>query len=474
MTALAGGVPRLFRSFRDPAGTLVRSGDRILRAVHPDSQAALTGFLATRVAKEAMEAGALVRTISVPSQEFPEPTDWPVYEHECVSFPSYPYEWPAEMLHAAAARTLELGIRALDEGFGLKDANPYNVLFRGSDAVFVDVLSFEKRDELEPAWRAYGQFARTFLLPLLAHKYFGMPLQQAFLAQRDGLEPETLYRMAGFFRRFQPLFLNLVTLPKMFGKKDDPSVYHPAPSASKEKALFIVEGLLKRAEKQLSAVAPEGVTDSTWSGYLDSKSLYTPAQLAQKERFFREALALARPASLLDVGANEGHFSFLAARDGASVVAIDIDPVVVGSIWKRAAKEELDVLPLVVDLTRPSPAIGWRNQECLSFLDRASQRFDMVSMLAVLHHMLVTERVPLEDILALADQLSRDYLLIEFVSPEDPMFRRIVRGREKLYEKITRESFEAAAQARFELVRSEKVEGLHRWLYLYRRRIKTN
>ena len=173
------------------------------------------------------------------------------------------------------------------------------------------------------------------------------------------------------------------------------------------------------------------------SGYLDQKSLYTPAQLARKEAFVSEALALARPKTVLDVGANEGHFSFLAARQGASVVAIDSDPVVAGAIWRAASLDRLDVLPLVVDLTRPTPAIGWRNQECLSFLDRATGHFDMVMMLAVLHHMLVTERIPLEDLLALAADLTRDYALIEFVAPEDPMFQRIVRGRQKLYSHLT-------------------------------------
>ena len=170
------------------------------------------------------------------------------------------------------------------------------------------------------------------------------------------------------------------------------------------------------------------------------------------------------------MGANEGRFSLLAAQRGASVVAIDSDPAVVGTIWRQAHARSLDVLPLVVDLTRPTPAIGWRNQECDSFLERARGHFDMVMMLAVLHHMLVTERVPLEEILSLAAELTREYLLIEFVAPADPMFRRIVRGREALHEHLTFERFEATAAARFELVKSLRIEGLHRCLYLFRRR----
>jgi SAM-dependent methyltransferase len=177
---------------------------------------------------------------------------------------------------------------------------------------------------------------------------------------------------------------------------------------------------------------------------------------------------------VLDVGANEGHFSFMAARAGGSVVAIDSDTAVAGAIWRRAAREGLDVQPAVVDLARPTPAIGWMNQECDSFLDRACGNFDMVLMLAVLHHMLVTDQIPLEQVLELAAKLTRDYLLLEFVAPEDPMFRKIVRGREALYSHLTHASFETAAARHFELIRSARIDGLHRWLYLFRRRTATS
>jgi hypothetical protein len=468
MTAPAGILPITFRSFRDPAGRLVRTRDRILRVVDAAYSSDLESFLATRTGREAMETGHLVRTIRVESPELGlcEHSE-SVYEHEQIPFPSYPYEWPPEMLYAAAVLTLDLGLKALHEGFGLKDATPYNVLYRGAEPVFVDVLSFERRDPLDPCWIAYAQFVRTFLLPLLAQRDFGSTLQQIFSGQRDGLEPETLYQRSGVLERLKPPFFSLVTLPKLLGggRDGDESIYRTRKSSSAEQAQYILEGLMNRAGKQLDAVAPRGVAHSTWTGYLDHKSLYTPSQLAQKQRFFEQALALTKPASLLDVGANEGHFSLLAARSGVSVVAIDTDPAVVGSIWKQASKEKLDVLPLVVDITRPSPATGWRNRECLSFLERAGidsgGGFDMVSLLAVVHHIFVTERIPMEDLLDLADQLSRRDVLIEFVGPEDPMFRRIVRGRDLLYSNISRESFEAAANARFELLRSEQIDGLH-------------
>lgn len=451
----------------------MRHGDRIFRVVNPSGAADLEAFLQTRLARDAMESGKLVRSVRVPPAEVSQLVSGAdcVYEHERVAFPSYPYEWPAEMLHAAATLTIGLAMDSAREGFGLKDATPENVLFRGSAPVFVDVLSFERRNPLDSAWMPYAQFVRTFLLPLLANREFGMPAHQILSGQRDGLEPETVYRWAGPFRRLRPPFLSLVSMPKWLASRgtDSTAIYHPKPAASEEQARFILEGVLESCRGNLNKVKPRPAP-SVWSNYLDHKSLYTPAQLAQKEAFVSEALAMARPRTTLDVGANEGRFSFLAASNGSSVVAIDSDPVVAGTIWREASGRRLDVLPLVVDLTRPTPAIGWKNEENASFLDRARGRFDLVLMLAVIHHMLVRERIPLEDLLDLAGELSRDYVLIEFVAPEDPMFQRIVRGREELYSHLTKARFEASATERFELVRSARIDGLYRWLYLFRRR----
>ena len=104
------------------------------------------------------------------------------------------------MLHASGLLTLDLALAAFDEGFGLKDATPWNVLFRGPTPVFVDWLSLERRDPHDPTWLPYAQFVRTFLLPLIAHREFNTPLDQIFLSRRDGLEPEDVYRRRAGWR----------------------------------------------------------------------------------------------------------------------------------------------------------------------------------------------------------------------------------------------------------------------------------
>jgi len=396
-----------------------------------------------------------------------------VVEHVRIEFPSFPYEWAPEMLHAAGLLTLDLAQRLLGDGLGLKDATPYNVLFKGPDPVFIDVLSFERREPGDATWLPYAQFVRTFLLPLLANRAYGLGLDQILTTRRDGLEPEEVYRWSKPLERLRPPFFSLVSMPTWLGSKhspDDASIYGKKILPNAEKARFVLETLLNGLRRTLCRLQPAQGVRSTWSDYMTGNNNYTTEHFSAKQLFVQEALAEFSCCSVLDVGCNTGHFSAIAARSGASVVAIDYDPVVLGDVWRNARSEKLNILPLAVNLTRPSPGTGWRNQECPSFLERARGKFDCVLMLAVIHHMLVTERVPLEDIVDLAAELTTDLLIIEFIAPEDSMFRRLTRGREELHKDLNREVFEAVCEPRFERLRMQHVDGTTRWLYLLRKR----
>ena len=110
--------------------------------------------------------------------------------------------------------------------------------------------------------------------------------------------------------------------------------------------------------------------------------------------------------------------------------------------------------------------MGWRNREHVSFLDRARGSFDAVFLLAVIHHLLVTDGIPLAEILDLAAELTTGICVAEFVGPGDPMFRRLLRGRDYLYEGLGNATFEAAAVRSFRIARSLRLGQSDRWLYL--------
>ena len=472
-------------SFRDPAGRLFPVNGRILRAINPSGESDLRAFLNSAAARQLTDRGRLVRTTLLdPSQvvdlhneteQLREPgwADATLHvEHERVPFQSFPYEWPPEMLHDAARLTLDLAESLMDEGFGLKDATPYNVLFNGPRPVFVDWLSFERRDPQDPTWLPYAQFVRTFLLPLLVNKYFNLRSDQLLLANRDGLEPQEVYRLCGKVRRLFPPFLTLVSLPSWLGanaEAGEGKAYRQRRVQNQERASYIFKHLLHGLRGKLTSLAPQEKKTSPWSDYM-SKNRYTDDYFSLKQSFVERALDAGQVMRVLDVGCNTGFFSFLAARKGASVVAIDYDPVVVGNVWRKARAESVDVLPLVVNLTRPTPSTGWLNSECSSFLERARGSFDVVLMLAVIHHMLVTERIPLSQIIGLAAEITTKLLIIEYVPPDDPMFRRITRGRDHLHEDLTQRSFERACAKHFETLKAEPLGDSGRWLYLLRKR----
>jgi SAM-dependent methyltransferase len=478
--------PWATESFRDPAGRVFASAERVIRVVEGSAAADLACLLASTTARRFVAAGHLVGTRLLEPTEIADlrregelgdalriDPSAAVVEHQPVAFPSYPHEWPPEMLEAAGSLTLDLAEALSPDGWGLKDATPYNVLFTGPVPVFVDLLSFERRTPGDPLWLAHAQFERTFLLPLLLARRLGVPLQQTFLVRRDGLEPEDVYEACGPLRRLLPPYLTLASVPTWLGRSrglDDARMYHREMRVDPEKARFVLAALFRRLRRVLARVGRLKTRRSRWLTYATRGGSYSTAQLDAKRAFVDRAITECRPRTVLDVGCNTGDFSVLAARRGARVVAIDSDPAVVGEAWRRVRNARLDVLPLVVDLGRPTPDVGWRNRECPGFLARARGAFDAVLMLAVLHHLLVTERVPLDEIVDLTADLTTDVLVIEFVGPDDPMFRRLARGRDELFSSLTTERFQAAVGRRFDILRSQRLEGASRWLYLLRRR----
>jgi SAM-dependent methyltransferase len=473
---------RINESFRDPGGSLFRFAGRILRAVNSSGSGDLEAYLHSPHVQRLRESGSAVGVIPLDQAEQARMLSnarvralWDgiqatqLLEHEAIPFPSFPYEWAPEMLFAAAKLTIEMAMGLIGEGLGLKDATPLNILFRGPKPVFIDALSVERREPGDARWLAYAQFVRTFLLPLAMNKEFGLRMDQVFLAARDGVEPEEIYRLLKPWQRLKRPYFGLVTMPRLLGERrrgSRPDLYKRRLDADPERALFVMTRVLSGLDKALRRVSPPAGVQSDWSNYMDGNNNYSTEQFRFKEKFVSSMLSAHRPPVVLDVGCNNGHFSAMAARNGASVVAIDYDPVVVGQVWRTASAENLNILPLVVNLTRPTPSIGWMNREWPSFLSRATGHFDCVLMLAVLHHMLVTERIPLPSVINLAADLTRHLLVLEYVGPSDSMFQRLARGREALHASLCPEQLEAACLPRFEILRRDPVPGADRILYL--------
>jgi 2-polyprenyl-3-methyl-5-hydroxy-6-metoxy-1,4-benzoquinol methylase len=358
------------------------------------------------VASEIVEPGAS----GIPACE--EGGFW--LKHPRIDPISYPWEWAPAQWQAAAELTLGIAGKAIDAGWTLKDATPLNVVFRGARPVFVDVLSFEPRNQHSTVWLAYGQFVRTFLLPLVAAKYLNWPLQ-ATLFWRDGYEPTMLARALPLRHRLNPNLLDVVTLAAMLEGKGKARAKRPETKTDPELAKHILHKRLARLKKQIGHTAG-GKNASEWSTYNQSASHYQPADVEAKQAFVRGVLERLRPASVLDIGANTGTYSLMAAEAGAKVVALDNDTAALEVLFRTAAGAKKPVTTMVANIARPTPAAGWRNREQFSLLERLSGKFDLVLMLAVIHHLILREQAPLTHIAGLAAELTTRSLVVEGVA----------------------------------------------------------
>ncbi|MBS1872919.1 MAG: class I SAM-dependent methyltransferase [Acidobacteria bacterium] len=462
-------------SFRDPDGYVIHSGSNVWRCIYPHAVDRTKAFLDSPAARRWMSEGVLCRTGVVSPEEADHPREVGadvalLLRHEPVPFPSYPFEWPAEMLHAAARVTLRLAREADEAELALKDATPYNVMFRGTAPIFLDILSFSERTPLDPMWRPYAQFVQTFIYPLLAMRFAGLRPDELLSANRDGIGPERMLRLCPAWRLMTPALFGAVMLPALAGRRAEGGErrYVARQAGDAGEARYLLHRTFARAAKLLDQAAPPAPSGETVD-YETTGHTYGKDALARKDDFVEAALRKHAPAWVLDIGANTGRYSRMAARAGARVVSVDKAPEASGALWRRAVKENADILPLAVDLARPTPAMGWMNGETRSFLERARGRFDCVLMLAVAHHLAVTERVPLARIFELAWELTSDVLVIEYVAPADSQFRQIARGRDELHTGMTQAAFEEAAALRFELAEACDVTPTRR-LYCYRRK----
>lgn len=461
---MAASSPAAMETFRDPWGSLRIENGRVLRKVKRDLAGPALAFLRSELAEKWVASGRLVSTTIVDEHIA---TQEMLLEHPRIFFTTYPWEWTPGQWVAAAGLTLDLCESLVEKGLILKDATPLNVLFESSRPVFVDVLSIEKRVEASPLWIAYGQFVRTFLLPLVAYKYLGWPLS-ACLQRRDGYEPSDLYPYLSHMQRWSRPVRSLVTLPYLLEKRGTAGSGRLELRQSPEIATAVLRRNLRRLRNMLAQLTPTE-HKTRWSDYSHTAEHYSDADHGLKQSFVRRALATVKPENVLDLGANAGVYSRIAASCGANVIGWDTDIAASEQSWQVAVEQRLLVLPVLADPARPTPAAGWRNAESLPLLERARGRFDCVMMLGLIHHLLIADQIPLGQVVWLLRELTTRYAIAEWVPRTDPRFVDLVRGRDDLYSHLDETAFLDAIHAHFILVMREQLNN-RRTLFLLKTR----
>ncbi len=453
---------RLGASFRDPSGFVYKKSGVLLRQVNESYRDAFR-LLTESGLYESLVQGSLLIPHTAASFDLALTEDAAfVIKPEIISTISYPYEWSFSQLKDAALLTLQVQKTAIQHGMSLKDASAYNVQFHHGRPIFLDTLSFEPYLEGKP-WIAYRQFCQHFVAPLVLMSHVDVRLGKLSENFIDGIPLDLASRISHPFTRLNvKIGLHLHLHAKLQAKSaNEAPKPEPASKFSKNALLGLIDGLSSLVEGL--QWKPEG---TEWADYY-SDTNYSSTSMAAKKEMVKSCLQTIEPAPKIvwDLGANNGEFSAIATGLGIRTVAWDIDPAAVEKNY-RSRRDDRLMLPLVQDLTNPSPDLGWGLKERDSFIGRGP--VDAVMALALVHHLAISNNVPLQDVAEFMARIG-EWLIIEFVPKEDSQVQRLLATREDVFPSYTKAGFESAFSAHFRIVSSENVEGTVRTLYLMRR-----
>ncbi|MGQ3050320.1 MAG: class I SAM-dependent methyltransferase [Roseateles sp.] len=452
-------------SFRDPDGNVEDDGQQVWRRVQAHAAATTAELLDSPLYADLVRDGLLIGV----EEQHPQADGSLLLRHRRVEMPTYAFEWTPAMLADAARLTLEIQRRAWAAGWNLKDAATSNVLFEGCKPVFCDLLSLQRRQPADPpGWLAYGQFVRHFVLPLLAVAELGRTPRDIFLAHRDGLRAVEIAPFIPWHAHLGLAMWLHVRLPARLERRRIRSDQKAA-GASKAGGADGTPWLLGNLGRFIDRLESHGRSLSTWSEYTGNRDHYQAVELTAKRKAVEALLSEGRCGRVLDIGANSGEFSLIAARAGSQVLALDDDVNALHDLHIQARRLNVPVQCLHANFAQPTPATGWRLAETLGLPQRFAGRFDLVLALAVIHHLTVTERLPTTQLFEVLADCCRDTLLLEFVPRDDPRFIELAGPNMDLYQHWDVAFVLSCAEPWFELHDQQQISE-HRKLLRLRRR----
>jgi len=451
---------RVSSSFRDPNGFMFVRDGVLYRQVNQSYMSEYSQLVESGLYNKLTEAGLLVSHTETDVPAANPDSVFKIIQPEYLPFISYPYEWSFGMLKIAARTTLAIQKRALKAGMTLKDASAYNIQFVRSKATLIDSLSFDIYNEGEP-WVAYRQFCQHFLAPLALMAYTDIRLNQLLRVYIDGVPLDLASRLLPFRSRLNLGLLTHLHLHARLQKQHaDQTAKRKSTSARMTKQAML--GLIDSLDATVKKLTwkPAG---TEWGEYYEITN-YSKKAFQHKKELVSEWISRVEPRSVWDLGANDGTFSRLASDRGIFTLAFDIDPAAVEQNYRNAkSKKEQNILPLLLDLTNPSPSFGWHNRERDSLLERGPA--DLVLVLALIHHLAISNNVPLPQLADFFADAGK-WLVIEFVPKSDSQVQKLLATRKDIFTDYTRESFEEAFSERFSICEKVPIEESERFLYL--------
>ncbi|MFH1235920.1 MAG: SAM-dependent methyltransferase [Parcubacteria group bacterium] len=450
-------------SFRDPSGFLFFRNHTLYRQINEGYRQHYDTLMNSGLYRELTENHLLIphREAEPTERVQAAPGAYTVIAPKIVPFISYPYEWSFSQLKNAALTTLEIQKRSLNHGMSLKDSSAYNIQFLKNKPVLIDTLSFEQYREGQP-WIAYRQFCQHFLAPLVLMSYRDIRLSQLLRIYIDGIPLDLASELLPSRTRFKFSLLSHIHLHAKSQKRYESSSINTSRRTVSRLALTALIANLEASIRRLRW-KPAG---TEWADYYEDTN-YSHEAFDFKKKIVADFIHTCKPKTVWDMGANTGEFSYAVSERGIPCIAFDIDPAAVEKNYLHCLKANAtDVLPLVLDLTNPSPSIGWANRERMSLFERGPA--DAALALALVHHLAISNNVPLANIADFFASIC-EWLLIEFIPKNDSQVKRLLVSREDIFHLYTQQEFERVFSKQFTIITSVPVKHSDRILYTMRR-----
>ncbi|MBK8088641.1 MAG: SAM-dependent methyltransferase [Chitinophagaceae bacterium] len=446
-------------SFRDPSGFIYEKDGTVYRFVSSVYQPHYDQLQSSGLAAELIKQNLLLPFTEV-NDNHTGRTDWyKTLQPQQIPFISYAWEWSFEQLKDAALATLSICKASLKKGMILKDASHTNIQFVDGKAKLIDTISFETYEQGE-SWIAYRQFCECFLNPLLLVAHKGLEVHKLLLSYPDGIPAQLTAKLLPFKTKLNPVvYLHVHLHAKLSGKKTSKET-----KATRKVSVKNIEQIIQSLYDCIKGLSvPE--TTTTWNNYYE-ETILSVNYLSEKKKLVSSLLEKMTYNTVIDLGANEGEFSLLCKKE-ALVIATDFDSACINSFYTTLTKQkQKNILPLVVDLTYPSPDMGWVNTERPAFFQ--SEKFDVGFALALIHHLAIGKNLSFEQ-LAVFFAESCSQLVIEFVPKEDPKVKEMLTWRKDIFENYTEDHFQTVFENQFELKTKIPVPGSVRVLYHFQK-----
>ena len=443
-------------SFRDRSGFLFYYENEIYRIINFSYKKQYEKFMNSELYQKLEEKNLIISHSEIENLDI-DCDYYKIIKPEKIPFISYPYEWSFSQLKDAALLTLRIQKAAMKYGMTLKDGSAFNIQFHNGHPIFIDTLSFEIYEEGQ-IWKPYKQFCQHFLAPLALISKKDVRLNLLSKTFIDGIPIDLAAKLLP-----KTTFGNFGLMAHIHAHAKSQKHYEDKDAKIKQKTLSkrSFEGLIESLKSSIEKMT-WNENNTEWGDYY-SDTNYTEKSFEEKKQFISLTIDQVKPKLVWDMGANTGVFSRLASTKGINTISYDIDPLAVEKNYLLSSQNsEQNILPLILDLTNPSSGIGWNHDERMSIIQRGPA--DMVFALALVHHLAISNNVPLNKIAEFFSQISK-FLIIEFVPKSDSQVKRLLLTRDDIFENYDEKNFEIEFSKFFKIINSKKILDSERTIY---------